>query len=99
MTPDPFSPTACAETVGILHALIRGIPDGACLNVALSPLTIAVALALLGAGIMALQMLVHRMFHGPVDPRTGRPVDQPDLSRREAANLARARQIERDHGF
>ena len=90
MIPDPFAGTACSQFVGPFEALLRGIPDGACLSINFSPLGAFVAIAGIGLVIAALQALVKTAMFGRKDRYRSLVEDQPEMGLREAANRARA---------
>lgn len=94
MFTDPFAALTCAQTVGPIDALLRGVPDGACVEYTLTPLTMAIGLVIFGVAIAALQALVRAMVFGRADPNN-RPNDRGTTgpSLREAANRARAAQL------
>jgi hypothetical protein len=94
MSNNPLQSLICHEPVSPLTALLQGVPEGGCLNVTVTPLSIGIALALLGVGILALQMLVRRLLLGPAAP--ARAAHEPEIGLREAANRARAERLARE---
>jgi len=98
MLTDPFTTAACAETVSLVHALLRGIPDGACLGLSLTPLTAFVAISVFSIAIACLQAIARARVYGRIDPPgshadSRHPAHEPRLSLREAANRARATRL------
>jgi len=90
MLTDPFATVTCAETVGLLDALLRGVPEGACLNPQLTPITAFVGIAVIGIAMACLLTMARALVYGRADPSGTRRAHEPELGLRGAANRARA---------